>query len=219
MDEDVFTQECRKGGDRQPLTDTPENRRSTTVAVALKGSIDRTMKSLRAHHRAPGAAPAPDGYLTVQEAAALMRADGLRVSDQRAYDLAADGRMPSEQRGHRVYVPRAAFEQWRREQPNAPVTRRRVTRPPLMASGDTTSAQQQQQQRSQIARIGAYMMHAKHDTHQTTRAGHDAFMSRFERQVDPQGILPPKERARRAEAAKSAYFQQLAYRRNYNKSA
>lgn len=37
-----------------------------------------------------------------------------------------------------------------------------------------------------------------------------AFLDRFEREVDPDGQLDPKERARRAEHAKKAYFAKLA---------
>lgn len=36
-----------------------------------------------------------------------------------------------------------------------------------------------------------------------------AFIDRFEREVDPDGVLPPQERARRAESAKKAYFKRL----------
>ena len=39
------------------------------------------------------------------------------------------------------------------------------------------------------------------------RAGFDA---RFEREVDPDGVLSPAERERRAAAAKRAYMQRLA---------
>lgn len=38
----------------------------------------------------------------------------------------------------------------------------------------------------------------------------DAFLSRFEKQVDPEGTLPPKERAFRAAHARKAYFTKLA---------
>jgi hypothetical protein len=38
-----------------------------------------------------------------------------------------------------------------------------------------------------------------------------AFNSRFEREVDPDGLLPPEERARRADSARSAYYARLAY--------
>jgi len=37
-----------------------------------------------------------------------------------------------------------------------------------------------------------------------------ALMQKFEDQVDPDGTLPPDERARRAEHARKAYFQRLA---------
>lgn len=35
-------------------------------------------------------------------------------------------------------------------------------------------------------------------------------MAKFEREVDPDGTLPPDELARRAEHARKAYFQRLA---------
>ena len=35
-------------------------------------------------------------------------------------------------------------------------------------------------------------------------------LDRFEREVDPDGVLPPQERAQRAEHAKKAYFARLA---------
>lgn len=44
-----------------------------------------------------------------------------------------------------------------------------------------------------------------------------AMLARFERQVDPEGTLPPEERARRAEHAKSAYFQRLALKSARNR--
>lgn len=43
-----------------------------------------------------------------------------------------------------------------------------------------------------------------------TRPGTDAFALRFEREVDPDELLEPAERALRAESAKRAYFQRLA---------
>lgn len=43
-----------------------------------------------------------------------------------------------------------------------------------------------------------------------TAPGRAAFNARFEKEVDPDGILPPKERARRAEHARKAYFARLA---------
>ena len=61
-------------------------------------------------------------------------------------------------------------------------------------------------------KIGAYRLHATHDPKETTKAARAAFLSRFETEVDPNGTLSPKERSRRAEAARKAYFAQLAYR-------
>ena len=37
-------------------------------------------------------------------------------------------------------------------------------------------------------------------------------MARFALEVDPDGVLPEKERTRRAEAARRAYFTQLAHK-------
>lgn len=39
-----------------------------------------------------------------------------------------------------------------------------------------------------------------------------AALDRFEQQVDPDGILPPAERARRAEHARKAHFLRMAYK-------
>lgn len=66
------------------------------------------------------------------------------------------------------------------------------------------------EQRTLRARIAAHAMHARHDTQKTTSAGREAFLARFEREVDPDGTLPPAERARRAEHARKAYFTGLA---------
>lgn len=62
------------------------------------------------------------------------------------------------------------------------------------------------------ARLGAFAQHAAYDTRETTRAAREAFARRFEREVDPDGVLPAPERARRADAAKRAYFQRMALR-------
>jgi len=53
-------------------------------------------------------------------------------------------------------------------------------------------------------------MHAKHDARKTTANGRATFLARFEAEVDPDGTLPPEERRRRAEHARSAYFTRLA---------
>jgi hypothetical protein len=45
-----------------------------------------------------------------------------------------------------------------------------------------------------------------------TAPGRKAFRDRFEKQVDPDGVLSPAERARRAEQAMKAYMAQLAFK-------
>lgn len=59
-------------------------------------------------------------------------------------------------------------------------------------------------------RIGAYARLAKYNAADLTAPARKAFMSRFEREVDPEGVLPIEERQRRAEYAKKAYFAELA---------
>ena len=59
-------------------------------------------------------------------------------------------------------------------------------------------------------RIGAYALHARYDARKTTSAARAAFLGRFEAEVDPDGTLPPDERARRAEMARKGYFARLA---------
>lgn len=61
-------------------------------------------------------------------------------------------------------------------------------------------------------RIGAYRLHATHDPTETTKNAREAFLGRFEQEVDPDGTLPLAERRRRATSARRAYFSQLAYR-------
>lgn len=65
-------------------------------------------------------------------------------------------------------------------------------------------------QRQLRARAAAYKLHATGGTN--TTAARAKFLGRFEREVDPDGVLPPEERARRAEFAKRAYFSSLALR-------
>lgn len=61
-------------------------------------------------------------------------------------------------------------------------------------------------------RIGAHRLHASTDAPSTTAAARAAFLSSFERSVDPDGLLDPAERARRADHARRAHFAELAYR-------
>jgi hypothetical protein len=68
------------------------------------------------------------------------------------------------------------------------------------------------EERSLRARMGGYAVSAKHDTREITKPAREAFMARFERQVDPDGVLPEAERQRRAEAAKKLHFQRMAWK-------
>ncbi len=65
-------------------------------------------------------------------------------------------------------------------------------------------------QRSLRSRLAAYSLHAQRDPKETTQAARAAFLNRFEHEVDPDGSLPPAERARRAEAALRAHMTRLA---------
>lgn len=67
------------------------------------------------------------------------------------------------------------------------------------------------EQRTTKARAAAYARWANEDDPVgATQTARDAFLQRFERQVDPDRRLTPHERARRAEAARKAYFHNLA---------
>lgn len=59
-------------------------------------------------------------------------------------------------------------------------------------------------------RIGGLALAAQRDPREYTAQARATFMGRFTREVDPDGVLPPVERARRAEAARRLYFQRLA---------
>ena len=66
------------------------------------------------------------------------------------------------------------------------------------------------QQRTLAARLAAHTLHARiADPAAHTAPARQAFLDRFEREVDPEGVLPPAERARRAEHARKAYFARL----------
>jgi hypothetical protein len=51
-----------------------------------------------------------------------------------------------------------------------------------------------------------------YDRSARTRPAREAFLKRFEKEVDPDGKLPPEERRRRAEHARRAYMLHLAKR-------
>jgi len=63
-------------------------------------------------------------------------------------------------------------------------------------------------QRTLRARVAAHSMHAQGKTN--TGPAREAMQRKFERQVDPDGVLPPDVLAKRVEHARKAYFQGLA---------
>lgn len=66
-------------------------------------------------------------------------------------------------------------------------------------------------QRSLRAHLAAHEKWAKAtDPSAATAPARAAFLDRFERQVDPDGILAPAERSRRAAHARKAHFSRLA---------
>src|SRR4029450_460083 len=67
-----------------------------------------------------------------------------------------------------------------------------------------------QAERSLRARLAAYALHAQHDPRETTANGRAVFLARFDREVDPEALLEPDERRRRAEQARRAYFARLS---------
>jgi hypothetical protein len=60
------------------------------------------------------------------------------------------------------------------------------------------------------AKIAAHTLHSQVDGHAHTAPARAAFDRRFDLEVDPDGVLPPDERARRAGHARKAYFTGLA---------
>lgn len=68
--------------------------------------------------------------------------------------------------------------------------------------------------RSQAARVAAHTRWSQEsDRTAATSAGTSAFLARFERLVDPDGVLAPEERAKRARNALSAHMTRLRAKR------
>ncbi len=65
-----------------------------------------------------------------------------------------------------------------------------------------------------IGRIGGLTTSATTDSLERLRPAHDAFMRKFDHEVDPHRQLTETERCRRAEAARKLYFYRLALRAN-----
>lgn len=66
------------------------------------------------------------------------------------------------------------------------------------------------EERSRNARIAAYARAAQYDGRDVTRKARETFIAQFEQQVDPDGVLAPEERRRRAEAARKSHMLRLA---------
>jgi len=65
--------------------------------------------------------------------------------------------------------------------------------------------------RSLRARLAAHTKWANtSDPSAATADARKAFLNHFERQVDPDGVLPPEERGRRAEHARRAHMARMA---------
>lgn len=66
-------------------------------------------------------------------------------------------------------------------------------------------------ERALWSRVGAHKSWANTDDRTArTAPARQAFIDRFEKQVDPEGKLPTAERAKRAENARKAYYSELA---------
>jgi hypothetical protein len=61
-----------------------------------------------------------------------------------------------------------------------------------------------------IGRIGGYAKAARYPATESTKAARAAFLARFEREVDPEGILDPEDRAARAAAARKVFMLRMA---------
>lgn len=64
--------------------------------------------------------------------------------------------------------------------------------------------------RSLVARAAIHARLSQIDRVEMTAQARAEFLSRFEREVDPDGVLDPAERSRRAEHARKSYFAKLA---------
>jgi hypothetical protein len=72
------------------------------------------------------------------------------------------------------------------------------------------------EQRVLRARLAAHSLHAQGKTN--TAPGTAAFLTKFELSVDPDGLLDPAERSKRAAHARTAYFIGLALKSSQKRS-
>jgi hypothetical protein len=68
-------------------------------------------------------------------------------------------------------------------------------------------------------RLGGLAKSARNDAREGTRAARSAFLAKFELEVDPEGVLPLRERLRRAEAARKLYMARLLLQRRQKRAA
>ncbi len=61
-------------------------------------------------------------------------------------------------------------------------------------------------------RLGGLTTASRNDPQHYTKAARETFLASFAREVDPEGVLPPDERERRAVAARRLHFARLAAR-------
>ena len=59
-------------------------------------------------------------------------------------------------------------------------------------------------------RIGAHTLHSRYDSNELAARARQGLLSKFEREVDPNGDLPCEERRRRAEHARHAHMLRMA---------
>ena len=67
--------------------------------------------------------------------------------------------------------------------------------------------------RSLAAKVGAYTRAALYDGKEVTARARSTFRDSFLTAVDPEGLLDPSERERRAEALRRAHYARLALKR------
>lgn len=83
-----------------------------------------------------------------------------------------------------------------------------VSEPEEQTAGSTGLTPEQRRRRARIAAHASWARTT--DRHARTAAGTQGFLDRFERQVDPDGLLDPDVRAEMARHARTAYMLQLA---------
>lgn len=67
------------------------------------------------------------------------------------------------------------------------------------------------EQRSMRARIAAHARWSKEDPKPNADRGQAGLLLRFEREADPEGVLAPEERRRRAESRRREHMTRLAF--------